>query len=170
MSTGVVPPRAVPRLRLRLNWIRPHRGWWLTAAAGVAWVALVAWSVAAASPGHHGGAGHADHAMAHPAVGEPVGVGSWMGHWLLMVVAMMWPLYAASTAALARTTFRRWRVAAVLAHVGAITGLWMAFGLVGRGAYLLVDDFVPAWAWSAAWLVVAVAATWSMWRARLLRT
>jgi hypothetical protein len=33
-----------------------------------------------------------------------------------------------------------------------------------------VDNFVPAWVWSVAWLVVAVAVTWSMWRARLLRT
>ncbi|MDT5264601.1 MAG: hypothetical protein QOI90_1227, partial [Mycobacterium sp.] len=129
-----------------------------------------AWSGTDVSPGHHDGTGHAGHAMAHPAVGEPAIVGLWIGHWLLMVVAMMWPLYAASTAALARATFRRWRVAAVAAHVGAITALWLAFGVVGRGVYLLVENFVPAWVWSVAWLVVAVAVTWSMWRARLLRT
>jgi hypothetical protein len=170
MSAGVVPTRALRRRRLRDNLTRPHRGWWLTVAAGIAWAALVAWSITDLSTGHHGGAGHAGHAMAHPAAGEPANAGIWILHWLLMVVAMMWPLYAASTAALARATFRRWRVAAVAAHVGAITALWLAVGVVGRGVYLLVENFVPAWVWSLGWLVVAVAVTWSMWRARLLRT
>ena len=34
--------------------------------------------------------------------------------------------------------------------------------------YLLVAPVIPAWMWSAAWLVVAIAALRSLWRARLL--
>jgi hypothetical protein len=170
MSAGVVPTRAVQRPPFRGKLAGPHRGWWLTAVAGIAWVVLIGWSVADASTGRHHPPGHAGHAMADPAAGDSAGVWPWIGHWLLMVVAMMWPLYATSTAALARMTFRRWRVAAVAAHVGTITSMWLAFGLVGWGAFLLVENSVPTWAWSVAWLVAAVAVTRSMWRTRLLRT
>ncbi len=169
MSAGVVPTGAVRRAPLRVKLAGPHPGWWLTALAGIAWVALIGWSIAGGSTGPHHAAAHAGHAMTHPAAGGSAGIWPWIGYWLLMVVAMMWPLYATATAALARMTFRRWRIAAVAAHVGTITGLWLAFGLLGWVAFRLVENLVPAWAWSVAWLVVAVAATTSLWRTRLLR-
>jgi hypothetical protein len=170
MSASAVPTPTMPRQRLRDSLSRRYPGWWLTAAAAGAWVALLAGSFIGMTSIRHGEAGHAGHDMAHPTTGESASAWPWVGHWLLMVVAMMWPLYAAGSAALARATFRRWRVAAVAVHVGTITGLWLAFGLIGRGACLLVEEFVPAWVWSVAWLAVAAAVTWSMWRARLLRT
>jgi hypothetical protein len=87
-----------------------------------------------------------------------------------MVVAMMWPLYALPAAGVARASFRRWRPVTVTAYVGAITLLWLAAGVLARMGYQLVEPVVPAWLWSAAWLVLAAAATRSVWRARLLRT
>jgi hypothetical protein len=108
--------------------------------------------------------------MAHPVAGEPASIGPWLGHWLLMVAAMMWPLYAASTAALARATFRRWRVVAVAAYIGTITGSWLVFGLVGRLVFSVVENIVSPVVWSLAWLMVALAVIRSMWRGRLLST
>jgi hypothetical protein len=173
MTAGVVDTRTAPRQRLRDRLSRRHPGWWLTAAAAGAWVGLMVGSIIGMSSMRHGGpthVGHAGHDMAAPATSHAAGAWLWVGLWLLMVVAMMWPLYAAASAGLARTIFRRWKVAVVATHVGTITGLWLGFGLVGRGAYLFVEAFVPAWFWSVAWLIVAAAVTLSMWRARLLRT
>jgi hypothetical protein len=82
----------------------------------------------------------------------------------------MWPLYGATAAAITAAVFRRWRAAALAVFVTTISALWVGFGVCARGAYLLAAAAVPAWVWSLAWVVVAIAASRSLWRARLLRT
>jgi hypothetical protein len=174
-----------PRLR------RPHPGWWLTVAATAAWILLGADVVAgwaASAPPHATPAGTAlpmpdmagmpmpGHDLSAAAstvsvsVNPVAGLGGWSAHWLLMVVAMMWPLYAAPAAAVARLSFRRWRAGTVGAYLGTITAGWLIAGAVARGGYLLVAPVVSPRVWSLAWLLVAAAATRSVWRTRLLRT
>ncbi|HEX5145229.1 MAG TPA: DUF2182 domain-containing protein [Mycobacterium sp.] len=188
MSTAVVATRA----RLR-GLTRTRPGWWLSGAAGLAWAALIFDAVTGPSHTHarmagptmpmHDMVGMAMPGMAMPAINDASpapgqlipdealdGLTAWSGHWLLMVVAMMWPLYAVSAAAVGRASFRRWRAGTVTAYIGAITVLWLAVGILVRACYQLLGSSVPATLWSTAWLLVGAAATWSVWRARLLRT
>ena len=176
MRTALRLPAGVRRSSSGATIRRSHPGWWMTAAAMVAWMVLLGWSVAdavtatptAAIPAHtmshHGG---------HPMGGadaHPHGLGAWAVHWTLMVIAMMWPLYGSIAAAITAASFRRWRVMTVAVFVAVITALWLVFGLAARVAYVLVQAAVPSWVWSLGWLLVAIVATRSMWRARLLRT
>ena len=141
----------------------------MTAVAVIAWMGLVGWGVAdawmsapTAAHHHHGG---------HPmGAGHPGGGWAWTFHWLLMVIAMMWPLYGGVVAAITTASYRRWRVITVGVFVVVITALWLLFGLTVRAAYLVVQGAVPAWMWSLGWLAVAIVVTRSMWRAHLLRT
>jgi len=153
-----------------------YPGWWLYATAGLAWVALVAWAVAeAAGPAHDisampGMANMTGMPAVPPSAHHQHGAEAWGAHWVLMVVAMMWPLYAAPAAALRRTVFRRWQAPTIAMYLAILTVLWLVVGYLARGMYLLSAPIIPAWAWSAAWLVVAIAGLRSLWRARLLWT
>ncbi len=129
--------------------------------AGAAWLGLLA---LAAMPGPH-----ASHGSMSLLPVQPWSVG-WAGMWLLMVAAMMWPLTAPMLDAVRRSSYPAWRSPLVLACLASTTVLWLAFGLVaGSFAHVLR---VPAGsvAWQAGWLLVAVAATRSAWRARVLWT
>jgi hypothetical protein len=175
--TTISVARHTPRWWLaRRDIAETHPGWWLYAAAGTAWVVLVVWAVVDVAPAHDTSAMPAMANMpAMPTVPPPVhhhahGWWAWGAHWVLMVVAMMWPLYAASAAALRRTVFRRWQAATIAMYLATLTALWLAVGYSARGVYLLAAPVIPAWAWSAGWLVVAIAALRSLWRARLLWT
>jgi len=145
----------------------------MSAMAAVAWIALIVlhvndFAVVTHSPpmadmpdmpdmpahaGHH----HGSHE-------NPT---AWTGHWALMVVAMMWPLYASAVAAIAAATFRRWQVVSVAAFITVTSALWIGFGWVIRGVFLLVHP--PAVWWAVAWLAVAIASTHSLWRTRALQ-
>ena len=172
MTTTVVPRRWLARR----DTAPAYPGWWLYAAAGTAWVALVVWGVVDAAPAHHISTMPAMANMPAMATVPPTahhhthGWWAWAGHWVLMVAAMMWPLYAASAAALRRTVFRRWQAATIAMYLTVLTALWLAVGYLAHGVYLLAAPVIPVWAWSATWLVVAMAAVRSLWRARLLWT
>jgi len=158
---------------------RSHPGWWMSAGAAVAWIALIAQAISGLASSHTGSPAMSDMpamaAMSHDGNHRMDGAGhagvgwAWSCHWMLMVAAMMWPLYAMPTAAIARASFRRWRVVSVGAFVVAISALWLVFGFAARAVYLLGGTAVAARVWSTSWLVVAMAATLSAWRARALR-
>ncbi|WP_214405411.1 hypothetical protein [Pseudonocardia lacus] len=121
------------------------------AGSAVAWVALPLWTVGAG----HGGAV------------EPWRAG-WLLTWLLMVVAMMWPLAAPALAVVTGRAFRAWRVRLVATCLGVFTLLWVAAGLaVAVAAHVLA---VPAagGVWALGWVLVALVAGRSARRARLL--
>ena len=50
-----------------------------------------------------------------------------------------------------------------------ISGFWLGFGVAARGVYLLVPAAVPVWTWPMVWVIASIAATRSVWRARVLR-
>jgi hypothetical protein len=92
---------------------------------------------------------------------------AWTGHWLLMVVAMMWPLYGTAAAAIAAASFRRWQAVTVATFLGVMSVLWLIVGGVARTIHYLADSR-SAW-WTVGWLAVAIVATRSLWRARALQ-
>jgi hypothetical protein len=167
MNIGITQPNAAtgaPRRPAAV--VRSHPGWWLYVAAALAWVALAAWTIGDSSAMHHGAHGAAHH-MGGGASGDHT-LDRWAASWTLMVIAMMWPLYAETTAAVARASFRRWRIANISAYLAAISGLWLLVGLIGQGVYVAVEPAIASWVWPVAWLLVAVLASRSRRRARLL--
>jgi hypothetical protein len=104
---------------------------------------------------------HARHHTAHD------GIAAWTGHWVLMVVAMMWPLYGIAAAAIAAASYRRWQVITAATFLGVMSGLWVIVGWFARVVYCLVHP-PPVW-WTVGWLMAAIAATRSLWRSRALQ-
>lgn len=148
----------------------------MSAAAAMSWALLVVFDVTgpvSRAPGpsqmsHQMTAmDHHAHSSSHPTIFGAI-TSSWVTHWALMVAAMMWPLYSRRAAVIARHSFRRWRVPLVITFVAVITALWLVIGLAAHDAYRLLPAMAPAWAWPMAWLAVAVLATRSMWRHRVL--
>jgi hypothetical protein len=92
---------------------------------------------------------------------------SWLGGWALMVVAMMWPLTLPTLDAVVRSGFRGWRVPLAAVCLGTTTALWLVAGL-GVAAVAWVVP-VPALWWQLGCLAVAVVASRSSRRTRLLR-
>ncbi len=151
-----------------VRWVRPVRASrpptaaWVLAGALVAWAVLTVGSLAggAAAPGHV----HRHHGVA--AV-DPW-TGAWVLGWLLMVVAMTWPLAVPTLSAVGRAAFRGWRVRLVAACLVSVTVLWLAAGMaIASVAHVLA---VPAdsGGWQLGWLAAALLWSRSAWRARLL--
>jgi hypothetical protein len=93
---------------------------------------------------------------------------AWIGTWLLMVVAMMWPLAIPTVGAISRSSFRGWRARLGVVAVATVTILWLALGLAG--AMVARALTVPAgsvW-WQVAFVCLALAAYRSARRSRLL--
>lgn len=151
--------------RRRVLGASPRRG--LPAAARVvllasaaAWVALAGVTV----QGRLGGpAGHQHMQM-------PVDAWSagWLGMWLLMVAAMMWPLAVPALGALSRASYRGWRVRLVLTGLATVTALWLAAGLLVALAAQLARVPMGSWWWQLGWVAGALVALRSARRARLL--
>lgn len=120
------------------------------------------------------GVGHDGHTMTLPGLltvdaVDPWTAG-WVPSWLLMVVAMMWPLAIPTLDAVSRAAFRGWRTRLALVTLATMTLLWLGFGLIGASIARAVE--VPAgsvW-WQLAWVGVAIVLTRSARRARLLWT
>jgi hypothetical protein len=148
---------------------RTHPGWWMSAAAAVAWIALIMlhvndFATASHTPSIPDMPGMPAHTGQHGPHGDPA---AWTGHWALMIVAMMWPLYAGVVAAIATATFRRWQVSSVAAFITVTSALWIGFGWAARIIFLLVRPS-PMW-WAVVWLGVAIVSTRSLWRTRALQ-
>lgn len=134
-----------------------------------AWAALAllsALSTTSEQPVMTGHAGH--HATPAMAAGPayPWSLG-WVAMWILMVVAMMWPLALPTVSAVSRASFRRWRVPMLLVCLGAFTVLWLAGGLALASVARLAKVPEHSREWQLAWVVLAVAALWSARRTRL---
>ncbi|ANJ26674.1 DUF2182 domain-containing protein [Agromyces aureus] len=149
----------------------------LPIASGLAWAVLLLAALPIAGPfgarSHHGGS---DAAPNTGSPGTEVAAASvaitpmWIAGWLLMVVAMMWPLLVPLARRIAAGSFPRWRLGLPLIAVGVSTLLWLSFGLVaGAFAQLAAIPVGSLW-WQLAALSVAALARWSAWRARLLTT
>ncbi|MBD3926334.1 DUF2182 domain-containing protein [Nocardioides cavernae] len=137
-------------------------------ATATAWLALsIPW------PGR-GSAGqtHDHHAHAVSPVADVVDPWSltWMSSWLLMVIAMMWPLAVPTVGAVSRSSYRGWRARLPVVCLATVTALWLAVGLAG--ALLARSLGVPAgsvW-WQLAFVGLALAAFRSARRTRVLET
>lgn len=137
----------------------------------VAWVALsVAWAIGSWGSGAAGTAGtHPHHAHLSPESegGDPFSA-AWIGMWLLMVVAMMWPLTVPTVGAINRSSFRDWRLRLSAVCLAAVTVLWLVVGLAGAivaGAFSVPPGSL--W-WQLAFIGLALAAFRSSRRSRLL--
>lgn len=157
---AIAPARraAPPRRRLRLG---PRA--WVWAGAGAGWLALALLS----TPAH---ARHGD--ASHGGAGGVAGLAAFAGHWLLMVVAMMWPLTASHVDAVHGQVRRDWRLRAVAATLTATLVVWLAFGLVALATYRACVAPFPRLGplvWLVAWLHTAAILTRSHRRNQVLR-
>lgn len=117
------------------------------------------------------GAAHAHHYHSMPPVAaelvDPWSL-AWIGTWLLMVVAMMWPLTVPTVGAIARSSFRGWSTRLGVVCLATVTILWLAVGLAG--AMLARTLSVPpgsVW-WQLSFICLALVALRSARRSRLL--
>ena len=93
---------------------------------------------------------------------------AWVGMWLLMVAAMMWPLATPMLDAVRRSAYPRWRTGLVLACLATTTALWLGFGLLAGTLARLLAVPEAALSWQVGWLLVAIVLTRSARRARVL--
>lgn len=170
MTVRQVAPRATrPRLAPA-----DRAGQVVLVCSGLAWVALASMMLPVGDgPGGAAVTGH----LHHHAVNAPAGGGApsvdpwslgWVGGWLLMVVAMMWPLMVPTVNRVSRAAYPRWQVRLTLTTIATATLLWLALGLVAASAARVAS--VPAgstW-WQLAFIVVAALAFRSTRRTRLL--
>jgi predicted metal-binding membrane protein len=135
------------------------------ACTATAWLALaVPWpgGSAAGAHAHHG------HAMAPMSeVVDPLTWG-WLSTWLLMVVAMMWPLAVPTVGAVARASFRGWGVRLAAACLATVTLLWLAFGVAGAVVARLFAVRPGSLGWQLVFVGVALLALGSVRRSRVL--
>lgn len=124
--------------------------------SGLAWVVLTVWAVREGGAAHH-----------VSAAGSPWRV-TWLLAWLLMVIAMMWPLVIPALAVVGERAFRAWRVRLLATCLGTVTVLWVAAGcaVAALAHVLAVPPGNPVW--PLGWVVVALIAGRSAWRARVL--
>ena len=146
----MIPARAVAVGPVRGSAPPPAIG--VLAGSAVAWVVLLALAA-----GGHGGHG----------AGAPWRPG-WIAMWLLMLVAMMWPLAVPTLSVVGRAAFPGWRTALVAACLGTLTALWLLAGLAAGSAAQLLGVPAQSPAWQLGWVAVALLAGRSARRARLL--
>lgn len=145
----------------------------IVVCSAAAWVVLGVMSVSGTD--EQAGVDHDGHSMTLPGGvvtvdGVDPWTAGWAAAWLLMVVAMMWPLAIPTLDAVSRAGFRSWRTRLTLVTLATLTLLWLGLGLIG--ASIASAAGVPAgsvW-WQLAWVGVAIALTRSARRARLLWT
>lgn len=136
------------------------------AGTATAWLALgVSWQGALGPDEPRFRNGHATPSTS--AVVDPVST-SWTASWLLMVIAMMWPLAVPAVGAVSRSSFRGWRSRLAIVCLATLTALWLVFGLVG--ALLARSLGVPTGSvgWQLAFVGIALAASRSARRSRVL--
>lgn len=147
-----------PRIRPADRGALPGRV--LIGAAAIAWLALL-WLTLA---GHHHSSG------AYASGTPPVGALSWtwVSGWLLMVVAMMWPLLVPTIDRVSRSAYPRWRFALTSLTVLTSTVLWCALGFTAALLAGLAGVPVGSLWWQLSFLLIAAVAWRSAARSRLL--
>lgn len=134
--------------------------------AAIAWAALtVPWAGSGDdgdSLGHHG------HVM--PPAAEVVDPSSpaWIASWLLMVVAMMWPLAIPAVGAVSRSSFRGWRMRLAVVCLATVTLLWLVVGFAGALLARVLGVPPDSTWWQLSFVCLALAASRSARRGRLL--
>lgn len=92
----------------------------------------------------------------------------WVATWALMVIAMMWPLAVPTLTAVGRASYPGWRVRLQLVVLATVTLLWLGVGLLAAALAQALAVPVGAWWWRLLWVGIALAATRSAHRTRLL--
>lgn len=105
----------------------------------------------------------------HSATVDP-GALDWTGMWLLMVMAMMWPLVVPTLEVVQRAGYPRWRVRLTITTLATSTVLWLGFGLAAASVASVASVPVGSPWWQLGFLAVAIAAWRSARRTRLLWT
>ena len=136
------------------------------AGSAAAWLALTAWGVQDSLSGTAVPA-HPSHLGGHGTIVDPWGA-AWLLTWLLMVVAMMWPLTVPALSVVRRAAFRSWRLRLVAACLGTVTLLWVGAGVTLAAVANVVAVPAGSVAWQLGWVAVAALATRSARRARVL--
>ncbi|MDQ4053913.1 MAG: hypothetical protein M3237_14590 [Actinomycetota bacterium] len=141
--------------------------------AAAAWVALSApWPGGGYGAGEMGAAhGHHQHTVL-PVAAEVVDPWTlaWIGSWLLMVVAMMWPLTVPTVGAITRSSFHGWRTRLGVVCLATVTILWLAVGLAGAMIARTLSVPPGSIGWQLAFVCLALVAFRSSRRSRLLET
>jgi hypothetical protein len=94
---------------------------------------------------------------------------AWSAIWLVMVVAMMWPLWEAHVASTARRSRGSWKLVNAAAFVGILTACWFAFGVAVRVVLSAIPMPDPAVVWPLVALGAAAVLSRSLRRSRRLR-
>jgi hypothetical protein len=153
----------------RYTGARPSTAPLVLAGSALAWAALAALAVSEAGTGAHSRAGHAHGAaMSHHSAGIELPTPGWVGVWLLMVAAMMWPLALPCLDEVAGGAYRRWRPGLVATALATVTGLWLVFGLIATVLGRALSAPAGVLWWQLGWVAVAIAASRSARRSRLL--
>jgi hypothetical protein len=153
-------PLAVRRMGLRSPTTRTLLG-----AAAAAWVVLtVARRGGGAVPTH---ASHETTGLADAGVVDPWSL-AWLTGWLLMVVAMMWPLAVPTVGAVHRSAFPAWRTRLDVVCIATVTVLWLVVGLAGASAARVLGVEPHSVRWQLAFVCLALVLFGSARRRRLL--
>ena len=168
--------REAPTLRARAQRFTPsadRAGQIVLTGAVLAWIALVGMSL----PIGPGGVAMHVHGSKPPtgAVTDAAAAASvtaltlgWVGAWLLMTAAMMWPLIAPTVDRVAQAAYPQWRIALAATTLATATALWLVLGLVAAmAAHIGSVPLGSVW-WQLAFLGVAAVAWGSARRRRLL--
>ena len=143
--------------------------------AAAAWVVLSVPWLGGGEGGDAMGAAYTHHHLPAAAVAaEAVVVDpwslAWVGIWLLMVVAMMWPLTVPTIGAVARSSFRGWRTRLAIVCLTVVTVLWLAVGLAGAMLARTLSVQAGSVLWQVVFICIALLAFRSARRSRLLET
>jgi hypothetical protein len=142
------------------------------AGSAAAWVALSVSSLGGGGADVGIGGPHAHHdgsLLPAPPPLDPWSLG-WISTWLLMVVAMMWPLTVPTVGAIARSSFRGWCTRLGAVCLATVTILWLAVGLAGAVLAQALSIPSGSFAWQLSFIALALVAYGSARRSRLLET
>ena len=110
------------------RFVWPYPEWWTIAVSGAAWVAILAQPVIASTHVAHD---HSHHAMTQ----ELPALGSAAFSWVLMVVAMMFPMVLEPIRNIAARSLWRRRQRAIFEFLAGYVALWTLFGIVATAAF-----------------------------------
>ena len=123
----------------RLSW--PHPEWWSLALCAAAWVAIL-WGGGPLSAGPHASHGHAHQAgVGAASTGGHAGWGAGTFWWLVMIVAMMFPMLLDPIRTTAERSLWRRRHRAIGGFLIGYLAPWMMFGVVASAAASLLQMY-----------------------------
>lgn len=144
---------------------------WVGVSVALAWCAIVPLgarlsSQATQTRGHTQGS-HAGHIVSSG--GEYPWTATWLAIWVVMVIAMMWPLTLRMATSISRASYRDWQAVCVAVSLLAFTVLWTVAGLATASAARLASVPEHSRWWQLGWLMAALAVMTTWWSARRAR-